>query len=91
VRRHQPTASTAGGSAVVAMRKLAEQIADPAQREEIAELMRDGIAKIMHKDDDHTANNVWRMLETLAAAAPAWESDFLENVARSIYWSGPPT
>jgi hypothetical protein len=71
------------GSAVFAMRELAEQTADAAQREEIAILTRNGIAEMMHKDDDGTANNVQNMLETLAAAAPAWEADFLEEVARS--------
>jgi hypothetical protein len=71
------------GSAVFAMRELAKQTADAAQREEIAILTRNGIAEMMHKDDNGTANNVQSMLETLAAAAPAWEADFLEEVARS--------
>jgi hypothetical protein len=46
-------------------------------------VMRDAIAEVMHRADNRTANNVWGMLETLAAAAPAWEADFLEKVARS--------
>jgi hypothetical protein len=65
------------------MRELAEQSADATQREEIAILMRDGIAEMMRRDDNRTANNVFRMLETLTAVAPAWEADFLEKVARS--------
>jgi hypothetical protein len=70
-------------SAVFAMREFAKQSADAAEREEIATLMRDAIARVMHRADNRTANNVWRMLETLAAAAPAWEADFLEKVSRS--------
>jgi hypothetical protein len=70
-------------SAVFAMRRFAEQGADPAQREEIAALMRDAIAGMMHKTDNRTANKVRQMLETLAASAPSWEADFLERVARS--------
>lgn len=70
-------------SAMFAMREFAKQSADPTQREKIATLMRNGIARVMHKADNRTANNVWRMLETLAAAAPTWEAEFLETVARS--------
>lgn len=70
-------------SAIFAMREFAGQGADAAQREEIARLMRDAISAVLHKTDNRTANEVWSMLDTLAAAAPSWEADFVEQVSRS--------
>ncbi|NPU10676.1 HEAT repeat domain-containing protein [Bradyrhizobium sp. 83002] len=70
-------------SAIYAMQQFAEQEADATQRDAIAILMRDEIATALHKTDNGTANDVRRMLDTLRAAAPSWEADFLERVARS--------
>jgi hypothetical protein len=70
-------------SAVSAMRQFVEQGASPAERETIALMMRDAIAEVLRERDNRTANDVREMLETLAAAAPAWEADFVEQVSRS--------
>lgn len=68
---------------VLAMRDYVEDNPDPAEVASIAALMRDYIAEDLHKSDNRTANDVRRMLDTLAAAAPPWEANFLEHVARS--------
>jgi hypothetical protein len=70
-------------SAVSAMRQFAEHGADDGQRQTIAWMMRDAIAEVLHDTDNHTANSVRGMLETLAAVAPPWEADFLEQVSYS--------
>jgi hypothetical protein len=70
-------------AAVFAMKNFAEEGADAAQRDSIADTMRDEILGLLHKTDNHSANDVWRMLETLAATAPSWEADVLEKVSRS--------
>ena len=68
---------------VLAMERFAKSGASQAERESIAMMMRGRIAKKMKKADIVTVNRVCRMLETLAAAAPGWEADFLVKVARS--------
>lgn len=70
-------------SAIHAMRNFAVKGADPSQLEMIAAMMRNAITKELKKSDNLAANRVYQMLETLAAAAPAWEADFLARVARS--------
>src|ERR1700709_437822 len=66
-------------SAIFAMGLFCKADADSAQREEIALLMREGISQLLGKTDNRAANNVRALLETLAAAAPSWEADFLEQ------------
>ena len=68
---------------VVAMQFYVEEHSDSAESASIAMLMRDAIIEDLDKSDNCTANNVSRMLDTLAAAAPPWEAHLLERVARS--------
>jgi hypothetical protein len=70
-------------SAVFAMKRFAKEGADATQRETIALMMRDAIAEVLDRPDNRTANHVWGMLDTLEAAAPAWEAEFLERVSTS--------
>jgi hypothetical protein len=75
---------TDGGRwSVQAMERFAKAGASRGEREAIAALMRGRIAKKLNKSDLLTVNQVCRMLETLAAAAPSWEADYLVSVARS--------
>lgn len=69
-------------AAIYAMEGFAKKEADAAQRAEIALLMRGAISRVMH-NSDHRDNYVSQMIATLAAAAPIWEADFLEQVVRS--------
>ena len=68
---------------ILAMRRFVEGGASEAEREAIAVMMRSRIAKRMNKADRWGVNRVREMVETLAAAAPVWEADFLVKVARS--------
>lgn len=70
-------------AAIDAMEGFAKKEADAAQRAEIARLMRGAISRVMHNSDHRADNYVSQMLATLAAAAPSWEADFLEQVVRS--------
>ena len=70
-------------SAVSAMRQFVEEGASSAECETIALMMRDAIAEVLHESDNRTANDVRGMLETLAAVAPPWEAEFLEQVSGS--------
>jgi len=70
-------------AAIYAMEGFAKKEADAAQRAEIALLMRGAISRVMHNSDHRADNYVSQMLATLAAAAPFWEADFLEQVVRS--------
>lgn len=70
-------------SATFAMREFARNGATSEEREEIARLTSDAIAKIMSQTDNRTANLVSNFLETLAASKPSWEGEFLEKVISS--------
>lgn len=70
-------------AAIYAMKEFAKKEADAAQRAEIALLMRGAISRVMHNSDHRADNYASQMLATLAAAAPSWEADFLEQVVRS--------
>ncbi|MDO9061041.1 MAG: HEAT repeat domain-containing protein [Bradyrhizobium sp.] len=67
-------------AAIYAMIEFAQKEADAAQRAEIALLMRGAISKAMEKTDHR---HVSQMLAAVAAAAPSWEADFLEQVVCS--------
>jgi hypothetical protein len=69
--------------AVTAMRSFAEGRANAAEREAIALMMRNAISKAFHKTDNRSANDVNHMMQTLAAAAPPWEAEFLARVCHS--------
>jgi hypothetical protein len=70
-------------AAIYAMEEFAKKEADAAQRAEIALLMRGAISKAMQKTDHRADNHVSQMLAAVAAAAPSWEADFLEQVVCS--------
>lgn len=70
-------------AAIDAMEDFARKEADAAQRAEIALLMRGAISKAMRKTDHRADNHVSQMLAAVAAAAPSWEADFLEQVVCS--------
>lgn len=67
--------------AVTAMGSFAERKANAAEREAIALMMRNAISKVLHKTDNGSANDVNHMMQTLAAAAPPWEAEFLARCA----------
>ena len=69
--------------AVTAMGRFARERANTAEREAIALMMRNAISRILHKTDNRSANDVNHMMQTLAAAAPPWEAEFLARVCHS--------
>ena len=82
-RRGKNRPGNARVSAIYAMKDYAAKSTDAAGREEIAGLMRGGIAEYMRAPSFRMDSEVWCMLETLAAAAPEWEAGFLEEVIGS--------
>lgn len=70
-------------SAAFVMKRFAADGASPAQREEIANLVRQKIEILITRSDNQSDNLVNCLLGSLSAAAPPWEADLLESITKS--------
>ena len=69
-------------SAIASLKALVAVLTDPL-RDEVVREAACQIEAQLDRDDNTTANEVWNLLAVIEAAAPTWETSFLERVIAS--------